>query len=84
MTIEEFDRISSKLMGTELIDFINENPEVANAWTEQLLNEISHINVTLDKKTSQKIWNGILHDIRKYERLKNTKRPAIKNKNFSQ
>ena len=74
MTTEEFDRISSKLMGTELMDFINQNPEVANAWTEQLLNEISYINVTLDEKTSQKIWNGILHDIRKYERLKNAKR----------
>lgn len=74
MTIEEFDRISSKLDGKELIEFINSHPKVANEWTEQFLKEISYLDVTLDKKTSQEIWNGIVLHIQEYERLKNAKR----------
>ncbi|MBQ8804505.1 MAG: hypothetical protein IJZ53_12805 [Tyzzerella sp.] len=73
MTIEEFDRISSELNGKELIDFINRHPKVANKWTEQFLKEISYLDVTLDKKTSQEIWNRIVHDIQEYERFKNVK-----------
>lgn len=73
MTIEEFDRISSKLSGKKLIKFINEHSEVANEWTEQLLKEISYLDVTLDEETSQEIWNGIVQQINQREHILQSK-----------
>lgn len=80
MTIEEFDRISLKLNRSELINFINENSDVANEWTERELEKVRHIDAHLDESTSREIWNGIVEKIRQREqRLKSKYFVCFKN-----
>ena len=68
MTVEEFDKISLKLRGKVLAQFIDENFEVAEEWMNQLLGEIGNMNFIIDEATSREIWNGILKKIKLYER----------------
>lgn len=67
MTIEEYEKETSKLNELELAEFINANPEIAEEWTQLEIKKIENVNLDLSEADRKRMRQKLFNKIRIYE-----------------